>query len=191
MMTTLIRMIATTALALAMAAPVAAQTAPSGTSNDNTEKTMERAPAANESTALPNVTGGNFLVKQKEDQIVASKIIGMPVLNAKAQNVGEIADLILNQQHQVVATVLSVGGFLGLGSRSVAVPWKLVRIQASADGPVAVVAMSEKELAVAPEFQTLDEQQAAEKAEADAIRRMEMKKSMTPISPSSPPKPSQ
>jgi sporulation protein YlmC with PRC-barrel domain len=191
MMTTLIRMIATTALALAMAAPVAAQTAPGGTSKEPAEKTMESAPATNESRPLSNVMGGNFLVKQKEDQVVASKIIGMPVLNAEEKEIGEIADLILNEQQQVVGTVLSVGGFLGLGSKSVAVPWESVRIRQSANGQVAIVAMSEKELAVAPEFHTLDEQKAAEKAEADAMRRMEMKKSMTPISPSTSPKPSQ
>ncbi len=52
----------------------------------------------------------------------ASRIIGANVLNERNETVGEIEDLILNASGAAPMAVLSVGGFLGIGARLVAVP---------------------------------------------------------------------
>ncbi|WP_374447921.1 PRC-barrel domain-containing protein [Stella sp.] len=52
-----------------------------------------------------------------------SKIIGTKVVNSAGENVGSVDDLVVREKDQVVMAVLSVGGFLGIGDRKVAVPW--------------------------------------------------------------------
>jgi sporulation protein YlmC with PRC-barrel domain len=52
----------------------------------------------------------------------ASKIIGASVYNEQNQQVGDVSDLFLSKQNQVAIVVVSVGGFLGMGSKLVSVP---------------------------------------------------------------------
>ncbi|BBK40811.1 hypothetical protein STVA_08310 [Allostella vacuolata] len=52
-----------------------------------------------------------------------TKIIGTNVKNSAGETVGSIDDLVVREKDQVVMAVLSVGGFLGIGDRKVAVPW--------------------------------------------------------------------
>jgi len=52
----------------------------------------------------------------------ASRIIGANVLNERNETVGEIEDLIINASGGAPTAVISVGGFLGIGARLVAVP---------------------------------------------------------------------
>ena len=52
-----------------------------------------------------------------------SKLIGSAVLNDKDQRIGTIDDIIIGRD-RVLFGVLQVGGFLGLGGRLVAVPFK-------------------------------------------------------------------
>jgi hypothetical protein len=53
----------------------------------------------------------------------ASRIIGANVLNERNETVGEIEDLIINASGGAPTAILSVGGFLGIGARLVAVPF--------------------------------------------------------------------
>ena len=57
----------------------------------------------------------------------ASKLIGSGVVNDKNEKIGSIDDLILNQD-KVLAAVLQVGGFLGIASHRVAVPYDNLHI---------------------------------------------------------------
>ncbi|HVZ08856.1 PRC-barrel domain-containing protein [Rhodopila sp.] len=52
----------------------------------------------------------------------ASKIIGSSVANEANQTIGTIDDLIVTPGGQAPYAVLSVGGFLGIGSKYVVVP---------------------------------------------------------------------
>ena len=53
----------------------------------------------------------------------ASKIIGSTVYNESRDTIGTIDDLVVNPKDSVTYVVLSVGGFLGLGTHLVAVPF--------------------------------------------------------------------
>jgi hypothetical protein len=53
----------------------------------------------------------------------ASDLIGMNVKNSQAENLGEIKDLVVDlQTGKISYAVLSVGGFLGIGEKYIAVP---------------------------------------------------------------------
>jgi PRC-barrel domain len=53
----------------------------------------------------------------------ASKTIGSSVYNDQNQQIGSIDDLVLSNDNKVTLAILSVGGFLGIGSKLVAVPY--------------------------------------------------------------------
>src|SRR5919106_400529 len=59
----------------------------------------------------------------------ASKLIGSPVYNEQGEKVGNIDDLIVTPDRAVSYAIVSVGGFLGLGGRLVAIPVEQIRAE--------------------------------------------------------------
>jgi len=57
----------------------------------------------------------------------ASKIVGLNVYNDNNQNVGSINDLLMDKSGNIKTAVLSVGGFLGVGSQLVAIPFDKIK----------------------------------------------------------------
>jgi len=56
-----------------------------------------------------------------------SKVLGATVLNEANEKVGTIDDLIVTPTNKVPYAVLSVGGFLGMGTRLVVVPYDAIK----------------------------------------------------------------
>ncbi len=63
----------------------------------------------------------------------ASKIIDQTVKNAQGEELGEVDDLIMSRNGKIKKVILSVGGFLGVGYRLVAVPFKSLQIGEKGD----------------------------------------------------------
>ena len=64
-----------------------------------------------------------------DNQLRAGKLVGADVYNDKAQSVGSIDDILLSQgQGKAQTAVISVGGFLGMGTRLVSVPFNKLKI---------------------------------------------------------------
>ena len=86
--------------------------------------------------------------------MLASNFIGSEVLNIQNnEEIGEIEDLIIDQGKTIRGVVLSVGGFLGLGERRVAVEPDSLIIRREGSGSMQVVSNTTKdELNKAPEF---------------------------------------
>jgi sporulation protein YlmC with PRC-barrel domain len=79
----------------------------------------------------------------------ASKLIGSKVYTGDT-SIGQIEDILVTLDHATVtAVILSVGGFLGIGDKLVAVPVKQIRI-----GPEArfITDLTKEQLANAPAF---------------------------------------
>jgi sporulation protein YlmC with PRC-barrel domain len=57
----------------------------------------------------------------------ASKVVGLNVYNDKNENIGSINDLLMDKGGSIKAAVISVGGFLGVGSRLVALPYEKLK----------------------------------------------------------------
>src|ERR1700744_5297964 len=123
-----------TALALLMAAPVMAQTttAPAtapgvGMGASHTATTPGTTTGMTGSTASSSTANSNTYMTS-DDQIRASKLIGSSVYNDQKQSVGSIDELLMDEHHNVTSAVLSVGGFLGVGSKLVKVPYKNLHV---------------------------------------------------------------
>jgi sporulation protein YlmC with PRC-barrel domain len=57
----------------------------------------------------------------------ASKVVGLSVYNANNESIGSINDLLTDKSGNIKAVVIGVGGFLGMGSQLVAVPFDKIK----------------------------------------------------------------
>jgi ribosomal 30S subunit maturation factor RimM len=57
----------------------------------------------------------------------AYKLVGLNVYNQGNEKIGEIKDILLAKSGKADQVILSVGGFLGLGERYVAVPFDQIK----------------------------------------------------------------
>jgi sporulation protein YlmC with PRC-barrel domain len=57
----------------------------------------------------------------------SSKMVGLKVYNAQNENIGSIDDLLTAKSGDIKAAVISVGGFLGMGSHLVAIPFDKIK----------------------------------------------------------------
>ncbi|MDH7804092.1 MULTISPECIES: PRC-barrel domain-containing protein [unclassified Rhizobium] len=116
------------------------------------------APSANDSAAA--TTGGAYLTQQGEAQISANDYIGKSVYTAADESIGSVTNLIMEEDGGLVAAVIGVGGFLGIGAKDVAVPMDKVTMTRNAqDGTIRLTTTETAEtLKAAPEFKTLEQQ---------------------------------
>ncbi len=75
-------------------------------------------------TATPRVASAAAIAAGQR----ASKLIGATVRNEQEESIGTVDDLIITRDDRVPVAVLSVGGFLGMGARLVAVPFERLTI---------------------------------------------------------------
>lgn len=79
-----------------------------------------------------------------------SKIVGSSVVNDADETVGKIDDLIVTPTEKVPFAVLSVGGFLGMGSKYVVVPFSSLRMR---DKQIVLPGATKDQLKGLPDFQ--------------------------------------
>lgn len=81
----------------------------------------------------------------------ASEVLGSNVYNNKDEKVGTVDDLIIAGDGKVTLAILSVGGFLGIGAKNVAIPIQLFK--AGEEGKITLPAATKEELEGLPAFQ--------------------------------------
>jgi hypothetical protein len=78
-----------------------------------------------------------------------SKVVGSTVVNEANETVGTIDDLIVTPSEKVPFAVLSVGGFLGMGTRYVVVPYSSLQVK---DNKMVLPGATKESLKALPEF---------------------------------------
>jgi hypothetical protein len=79
----------------------------------------------------------------------ASKVIGSSVLNDANETIGKVDDLLISPDGKTPFTVLSIGGFLGMDSHYVVVPYNSLNL---ADNKVVLPGGTKDMLRMLPEF---------------------------------------
>jgi sporulation protein YlmC with PRC-barrel domain len=120
------------------------------------------APSAAEAPKSAEATpsGAPFLTKQESSDWLVGNLIGKSVVNADNESIGDVNDLVTDQNGKIIAIVVGAGGFLGIGEKDVAIRFEDVKLARDENNDVKIIADLDKEkLASAPDYQTLDEQQ--------------------------------
>jgi PRC-barrel domain len=119
------KLMLSTALTALMLSGALAQT-PNPTSPPPASKAEPAAPAAQApapTAQAPTPQAGekaDFVATQKPDQWLASKFKGTDVLGADNKKIGDVSDMLFDKNGKIEAFVISVGGFLGMGAKEVA-----------------------------------------------------------------------
>ena len=77
-------------------------------------------PSSSINTALPSASSAKFINAQRQDQYLASKFRGTNVIGADDAKIGNVSDILFDKDGKIEAYVVGVGGFLGIGSKEVA-----------------------------------------------------------------------
>ena len=129
------------AFALMTGTAAMAQTAP-GTAAPGTAPVMPAAPAE----VMPGSVMG---------QMTADQLIGRDVVDASGASVGEVNDLMLGADGKMTSIMVDVGGFLGIGTRTVALDAASLTAQAGDDGDL-VTSMSKEQIEALPAYEKVD-----------------------------------
>ncbi|MDP3197413.1 PRC-barrel domain-containing protein [Tabrizicola sp.] len=115
-----------------------------------TEAVSETAPtvASDGTMTLPE---GYTAVER--DTLTAELLTGADVRGSDDASIAEVSDLVLTGEGQVTDVILDVGGFLGIGARSVAIPMDRLTVAQTEGGAVRLwVNMTKEELEALPEY---------------------------------------
>ena len=72
---------------------------------------------------------GDFVQKQGANEWRSSKLVGTNVYGPSDEKIGDINEVLIDSNGAVHAVVIGVGGFLGVGEKDVAVPFKSLNIK--------------------------------------------------------------
>jgi sporulation protein YlmC with PRC-barrel domain len=87
--------------------------------------------------------------------IRAKRVIGTSVNDASGKKIGQVEDIVLDKQsNNIMFTVVSFGGFLGIGEKYHPLPWSTLDYSKEAEGYV--VKFSKEQLQAAPSY-SIDE----------------------------------
>jgi sporulation protein YlmC with PRC-barrel domain len=107
------KLMISTALSAVMATAAFAQ-------SPNTPASPSASPSPPPATQSQDTGKNNFVTAQKPDQWLATKFKGTDVVGSDNQKIGDVSDILFDKTGKVEAFVVSVGGFLGMGSKEVA-----------------------------------------------------------------------
>jgi PRC-barrel domain len=80
------------------------------------------------------------------------RILGKDVLNAKGETMGRIVDVLFDEKGKAHAAVIDFGGFLGMGTRKIAISWSALRFDLGEKKNVIALDLDREQLKAAPEY---------------------------------------
>jgi sporulation protein YlmC with PRC-barrel domain len=107
------------------------------------------APAASEMGSAANT-----ITAQKPDEWLATRLRGTSVLGSDGVKIGSVDDILIDRSGSIKALVIGVGGFLGIGAKDVAIPFKQFQVVPGTEGKsdVLTLSMTKDQLADAQDF---------------------------------------
>ena len=119
------------------------------TNESNATAPQTQPPDAQQGT--PVTTGDGTPATVIDDREVEG-MLGKEVRSKAGEDMGQIIDVIVKRDGQLRAAIIDFGGFLGVGSRKVAVEWSALSFPASGKLDHVVLDLTRDELRLAPEY---------------------------------------
>ncbi len=84
----------------------------------------------------------------------AKELLSKNVVNAANESIGDINDILINREGKVVAVIVGVGGFLGMGEKDVALPYDQLTFSTDTNNNSLIVGTNatKESLETAPEY---------------------------------------
>ncbi|MCW5717337.1 MAG: PRC-barrel domain-containing protein [Bauldia sp.] len=115
-------------------------------------------PAVTDPAAVTRATATGFIEFQAADELLATDLLGRPVLNRADETLGTVNNILFSYDGQAVALVVGVGGFLGIGVKDVAIAYDAVAVTVEENRTIRLVVDASRDaLDTATAFQTLDQ----------------------------------
>ena len=82
----------------------------------------------------------------------AETLLGKPVQSATGEDLGRVVDVIVDRSGMVQAVIIDFGGFLGVGTRKIAVDWHVLHFPQAGGMEKLIAALPADQLRKAPVF---------------------------------------
>jgi hypothetical protein len=82
----------------------------------------------------------------------ASAILGQMVLDQEGKEIGRLVDVLVAQDSSPQAAVIDFGGFMGVGSRKIAVQWSTLRFTPGEAKRIITLTLTPDQIKAAPEY---------------------------------------
>ena len=82
----------------------------------------------------------------------AGDLTGAKIQTHSGEEVGSVKELIIDETGQVIAILVNIGGFLGMGEKEVAIGWSHITLSGTPEERVLLIDVSSDELKEAPEY---------------------------------------
>lgn len=106
-------------------------------------------------TPATRATPANYLTSKPANSFRVDQLIGSDLKSRTGtETIGSISDLVIDEDGQILAVIVEVGGFLGMGQKNVAIPWDSVERTRNekGDGHELHISASKEALTNAPEY---------------------------------------
>jgi hypothetical protein len=124
---------------------LSAQAAPAQPSDSATPPPKNDEKSKGEKTSVPATV---------VDERQLESVLGIEALSAKGENMGRIVDVFVDRAGEVRAAIIDFGGFLGLGTRQIAVDWRSLRFEPNGKAGTVMVNLTRDQLRVAPVYKS-------------------------------------
>lgn len=150
-------MLAIPAVALAQAGSTTGQGSMGGSGQTGASDTTTPGGATGSGSMTGSGQMGAMSGAGRMNQAQAQELLGSDVKNAQNETIGEVEAVQVDSSGMVSNIIVSVGGFLGIGARDVALSWN--DLQVAENGQSVVTTMTKDQLKSMPEYQYSDSSQ--------------------------------
>jgi hypothetical protein len=100
-------------------------------------------------TQPPNDNGSRL---EQFAQTGLFRILGKDVRGASGEKMGMVVDVLFDQAGRPRAAIIDFGGFLGVGTRKIAIDWRTLRFETAGQKENIVAALDRDQIRAAPEY---------------------------------------
>lgn len=129
--------------------PAGSPSAPDTETHESPQQPAQEVPATEDKsdTSLP---GAKILRPISPDEAVS--ILGKKVHGPTGEDMGMVVDVLVDGEGKPLAALIDFGGFLGVGTRTIATDWQLLQFRPSDRTQPVLLSLGKEELRAAPEY---------------------------------------
>jgi sporulation protein YlmC with PRC-barrel domain len=79
-------------------------------------------------------------------------LLGKEIYSENGEDMGRVVDVLVDRTGEVRAAIIDFGGFLGVGTRKIAVDWRAIHFSPDGKSDHIVLSLTRDEVRVAPEY---------------------------------------